>query len=121
VSTAWYYDNLAPVPAGEAPSLVEIERVYGLYFERFDERDWARLDQIYRALPGAYREAQTPMWFGSDEENPPFLWASVEPPGLQVCGVLPPEDWVAWHSAFISALDESSLPFRPYIQGAGRV
>ena len=110
MSLAWFYDNLEPL--ADTLSLVEIERVYCLDLARFAEREWRRLDEIYRSLPGNYRFAQTAMWFGSDEENPPFLWASVEPPGLQVYGVLSLGDWTAWNHAFLTALGDGSLPFR---------
>jgi hypothetical protein len=111
-TAAWYYDNLEPTPLDDAPQLVELERIYCLDFPRFSERDWARLDEIYRSLPGDYRICHTPMWFGADEDNPPFLWASVEEPGLQVYGVLALSDWSAWDRAFFSALAKSELPFR---------
>jgi hypothetical protein len=106
-----FYDNLVAI-SEEDPSMVEIERVYCVDFDAFADADWSRLVDIYRSLPGHYRMAQTPMWFGDDEERLPFLWASVEPPGLQVYGVLPPTAWVEWDRAFMMALNASTLPFR---------
>ena len=50
------------------------------------------------------------MWFGQDEEHPPFLWASVEPPGLQVYGVVRAVDWQLWDATFRESIAE--LPFR---------
>jgi hypothetical protein len=42
--------------------------------------------------------------------SPPFLRASVEPPGLQVHGVLPEADWRAWDERFQEAA--AGLPCR---------
>ena len=50
------------------------------------------------------------MWFGDDEDVPPFLWASVEPTGLQVHGVLPEADWCAWDERFRT--EAAGLPCR---------
>lgn len=107
-----FYDNIDPTPVGADRSIVEIERVYGFAFDRFEEVHWSALDAIYRSLPGAYRETETPMWFGSSEDTPPFLWASVEPTGLQVYGILPLQSWREWDSAFRTALAAACLPFR---------
>jgi hypothetical protein len=54
------------------------------------------------------------MWFGTDEEAPPFLWASVEPPGLQVYGVLPLTSWNDWDAAFRAAVETAGLPVRAH-------
>ena len=107
-----FYDNMTATPLPEERSLVEVERVYELAFDDFDESHWQALDRIYRTLPGSYRALQIPTWFGDDEPKPPFLSASVEPPGLQVYGVLRHTDWLAWDVAFTAALGISELPFR---------
>ena len=49
-----------------------------------------------------------PFWFGADAEDIPHLFASVEPSGLQVCGVLPASDWLEWVSRFEPAI--AALP-----------
>jgi hypothetical protein len=107
-----FYDNLAAI-SEEDPSMVEIDRVYCVDVVAFTDADWTRLDDIYRSLPGHYRVAQSsPMWFGDDEDQLPFLWASIEPPGIQVYGILPPTAWAEWDQAFMTALNASTLPFR---------
>jgi hypothetical protein len=106
-----FYDNLSTV-SGEDPSMVEIERIYCVDIDAFEAAHWSRLDDIYRVLPGGYRKAALPMWFGDDEEQLPFLWASAEPPGIQVYGILPPTAWAEWDRAFMTALNASELPFR---------
>lgn len=98
-----FYDNLEATPIDGMSCLVEVERVYGLDWDRFDEDHWQALTLIYEGLPGAVRHRDVPWWFGDDEDVPPFLWASVEPTGLQVCGILPEADWWAWDERFQEA------------------
>ena len=97
----WYYDNVLEL-VGLDPDLAEVERVYGLDFSLFSETDWDSLARIYQLLPEwrQFADEGCPYWFGSDEENPPYLWASVEPSGLQVHGVLSLKDWEGWDSKF---------------------
>ena len=107
----WFYYNLYE-PLHDNPEFVEIERVYCFAFDIFTDADWQSLNDIYNRLPE--RRTNTPdgcpWWFGVDEESEPFLWASVEPPGLQVYGVLRPGDWIKWDTAFRSQAEE--LPKR---------
>lgn len=107
-----FYDNLEATPLEDDPAMVEVERVYRLDVDAFEDAHWSALGEIYRSLPGGYREPQIPAWFGDDEEHAPSLCASVEPPGIQVLGILAPEAWAVWHAAFVSALAASELPFR---------
>lgn len=100
-----YYDNIEPTPQPQAP-LVNVERVYLLDWDRFTEIDWLRLDSVYRSLPGGYPVNEQQMWFGSDEADPPYIWASVEPSGLQVCGNLKLSDWIEWDRQFCLRLPE---------------
>jgi hypothetical protein len=117
MSRVVFYDNLQAIPLPDEPELVEVERIYCVQFDRFSEDDWTRLDQIYRDLPGAYRENKIPFWYGDSEEAPVHLSASVEPPGIQVYGIIPLEQWKLWDAAFQKALAESTLPFRKLDSG----
>lgn len=108
--TVPYYDNLEATPIDGLTCLVEVERVYGLDWDRFGEDQWAALARIYEVLPGAVRLREVPWWFGDDEDVPPHLSASVEPTGLQVHGVLPEADWRAWDEWFRREAD--GLPCR---------
>lgn len=108
-----YYDKLAAAPYDGDPSLVEVERIiYCVDLGELDDAHRKLLDEIYRELPGRYRELQIPTWFGDREPEPPFLSASAEPPGIQVYGILPEADCAAWDAGFIAALSASALPFR---------
>ena len=102
---AWFYDN-ADFDAGP---IREIERIYCLLFDSFSESDWAMLGAIYQQLPRPQPSDSVPHWFGF-EASGNYLWASVEPPGLQVAGRLPAADWLAWEAAFHQQLQASSLP-----------
>ncbi len=106
-----FYDNLEATLIDDVSCLVEVERVYCFDWARFDEGHWKGLSRIYEGLPGAVRPRDVPWWFGDDEDVPPFLGASVEPPGLQVHGILPEADWLAWDERFRSAA-EGLLPAR---------
>ncbi len=105
-----FYDNLEATPIDGLSCRVEVERVYGLEWGRFDDDHWRHLARIYEGLPGALRSRDGRMWFGDDEDFPPFLRASVDPPGLQVYGVLPEGDWRTWDERFRTAA--AGLPCR---------
>ena len=108
--TVPFHDNLEATPIDGLTCLVEFERVYGLDCGRFGDGEWAALARLYEGLPGAVRDRDGPMWFGDDEDVPPFLRVSAGPPGLRVCGVLPEADWWAWDERFRSAI--GGLPGR---------
>jgi hypothetical protein len=102
---ALFYDNNTDQIAATG-ALQPVERVYAIRFSQFRDAEWKRLAQIYSTLPGwADRGKDVPYWFGL-EESPPFLWASVEPSGLLVHGMLSPEAWEHWDSAFRQHLHE---------------
>jgi hypothetical protein len=100
-----FYDNPTPL---DDPGTADIDRVYCLDWHRFRDPEWSALDRIYRGLPGWVGYRDVPFWFGADAEDIPYLFASVEPSGLQVCGVLPASDWLEWVSRFEAAI--AALP-----------
>ncbi|MDR3620627.1 MAG: hypothetical protein P4L85_14845 [Paludisphaera borealis] len=110
--TVPFYDNLEAEPVDGLSCLVEVERIYGFDWGRFEEDHWRELSRVYESLPGEVRLHAMPWWFGDDEDVPPFLSASVEPPGLQVYGVLPEADWWAWDEQFRSRA--ATLPCRGF-------
>ncbi|MEW6737474.1 MAG: hypothetical protein AB1489_39700 [Acidobacteriota bacterium] len=110
-----YYDNQFG-PDEDDPHFYCIERVYCFDWDRYSTADWNQLDSVYQQLPAWLGYAKDgydkggPYWFGVDEETPPFLWASVEPPGLQVYGILSLIDWEEWDKSFRKLT--SKLPSR---------
>lgn len=101
---ALFYDNNYSV--SDASGYLEVERVFALRFSEFHETDWAKLSQIYESLPSWQGQGEhgCPCWFSKSEEAP-FLFASVEPSGLQVIGVLGEAEWTKWSDKFVSKLD----------------
>ncbi|HJL40642.1 MAG TPA: hypothetical protein RMG48_05005 [Myxococcales bacterium LLY-WYZ-16_1] len=108
-----FYDCL-PESNGRQHELLEVDRVYRLDFDRFTKVDWDNLMDIYRSLPGWIPTDDLPRWFRRDEEQPPFLSASVEPPGLQVSGQLVRGEWEAWDRQFRASA--SALPQLPSVE-----
>jgi hypothetical protein len=108
--TVPYRDHLEATPIDDLTCLVEVERIYCLDWDRFDENHWRELSLIYENLPAALRVQDAPMWFGDDEDLPPFLSAMVVPPGLQIHGILPEADWWTWDQQFRAAA--AGLPCR---------
>ena len=104
----WHYDNHFETHHANA-EFVEFERIYCLQFDLFSEKHWGELELIYAQLPGTRHSMEVPHWFGDDENHPPYLWVSVEPPGLQVAGVLPLSDWVEWDETFRKQVESKFL------------
>ena len=105
---ALHYDNDATylsAPKG----YIAIERVYALRFSEFSDDDMKHLQETYEGLPSwaGIGSHGCPCWFGR-EEVAPYLVASVEPAGLQVSGILRPQEWLGWHEALLPKL--SQLP-----------
>jgi hypothetical protein len=112
----WYYDNDEEPPAGDddAETWLAVERIYGLDWHRFTPGDWDRLALIYPALPGRLPETpRTAQWFSTDQDTALHLWASVEPPGLQVVGILTAGLWRDWDTHFRHAVLAAGLPRYP--------
>ena len=105
-----FYDNCL-LPIEDDPSFVEVERIYCFDVDALSKEHLHRLNDIFGTLPGYQGVVDgSPMWFGLDEEVFPFLWASLEPPGLQVYGVVRPNQWKDWDTAFQGSI--SDFPFR---------
>jgi hypothetical protein len=102
---ALFYDNNTDYIASVG-DLMPVERVYAIRFSEFTDKHWESLSKIYPTLPEwAGHGNDLPYWFGHDE-SPPFLWASVEPSGLLVHGMLSPADWERWDAEFRRHLQE---------------
>ena len=108
-----FYDNREPL---DRPGVADLDRIYCFDWDRFGDAEWAVLAEAYPRLPGWAGNHPVPCWFGTYFEEPPCLWASVEPPGLQIGGTVPVADWLAWEPAFGAAVAE--LPFRSLDEGS---
>jgi len=105
----YYYDNIEVQP--DIHGNVDIDRVYCLDFHQFDEATWQRLSAVYRLLPKPIIKDGTTqsMWFGEEDASEYYLWASVEPSGLQIAGYLKMSDWQAWEQIFQKHLTQFPL------------
>jgi hypothetical protein len=110
---AWYYDSGDELDAAgdEAGRTLDVTRTYCLYWHAFTDGHWDMLERICRALPGWQAgSADLPRWYSAAEVQAPYLWASVEPPGLQVGGELDARLWREWDQRFRDAIADSGLP-----------
>ncbi|WP_461084877.1 hypothetical protein [Spirosoma flavus] len=68
---------------------------------------WDKLIGIYEQLEGwlgfgeggAFGEKGIPYWFSYNTDEK-YVDASVEPPGLQVAGLMDDDEWAVWAAAF---------------------
>ncbi|MBE1442637.1 hypothetical protein [Paenibacillus sp. OAS669] len=104
-----FYDNKEL--AANEKGIISIDRMYCLNFNEFIEATWEQLQQVYLVLPQCLvKPHQCPMWFGEEGISPNYLYASVEPSGLQIVGELPIEQWELWEKAFHTQLSRFSFP-----------
>src|SRR5262245_40384495 len=99
--TLAFYDNIHD---DIRSNTVEIDRIYCFDWSKFGDAEWAELDRAYRTLPNFMGYDPVPRWFCTAERAAPYLWASVEPPGLQVAGVLSRPTWCEWDELFRAAV-----------------
>ena len=80
--------------------MLRVSRTYNVGY-KMPEADWQKLVAVYQQLPGfrGNDDSGSPTWFGR-EGDVKYLWASVEPSGLLVEGVLDDSEWQAWDAAF---------------------
>ncbi len=96
-------------PEVDGDRLLRVGRVYRFDLDAFSEADREALDRAYRELPGWIGYGDGARWLALEDE-PPFLWSSVEPPGLEAGGVIGARSWAAWDAAFRARV---MLPVRP--------
>ncbi|MFB6990547.1 hypothetical protein [Streptomyces sp. NPDC056304] len=120
----WYCDNGEELPPDLGPGVpaanvamrwMAVDRVYCLDRHRFTPANWDALQRIYEDLPGWQPfSSDGPRWFSLDEDRDLHLWASVEPSGLQVAGVLTLGMWCGWDPQFRCAITNHDLPRSSY-------
>jgi hypothetical protein len=82
---------------------LDIERIYCFDWDAFSCEDLDRLRSIFTSLPQSKKhDADDCHWWHADHDDVEggYLTAGVEPPGLQVFGTLPVEEWWAWDREF---------------------
>lgn len=93
----------AATACGATQVLCVTDHMYVLDWDAFDRAAHQELDRIYRALPGWQGHGARLLWYGPEPTSEPVLRGSVEPPGLQVSGVMEMPALRAWHRAFLRA------------------
>lgn len=63
---------------------------------------WEKIDKIYESMPYWAGNKNGPQWIGKDVD----LWASVEPSGIQIAGIMPDDIWEEWYSLLKKRLTE---------------
>lgn len=92
--------------------ILELDRIYAIDDARFTDTDYENLGAIYAKLPGFLPTAPYPCWFGLDESARFYLTASMETPGIQICGRVSAQGFKAWERQFHALLTHAGLPFR---------
>lgn len=80
-----------------ATRVIRVETLVPFDWEAFDGLQ--TMNRCLAGLPGELPSPREWRFFGTDT-RPPHLWASFEPPGLQVVGLLDEPDWHEWWDAF---------------------
>ncbi len=62
-----------------------------------------KIGDVYRSMPYWAGNDQGPRWIGEGID----LWASVEPGGIQIAGVMPEEAWQEWYCRLKTALTDA--------------
>lgn len=54
---------------------------------------WRKIGEVYKSMPYWAGDNSDVKWIGENIE----LWASVEPSGLQIAGIMPDSIWNEWY------------------------
>jgi len=72
---------------------------------RYDipEREWQIVSEIYRNMDGWLGSEDLPRWYGLEDDEK-YIWASVEPGGIQFRGKMEAALWASWLTVLCSRL-----------------
>jgi hypothetical protein len=72
---------------------------------RYDipESEWKIVSEVYRSMDGWLGAEDLPRWYGTDEDER-YIWASVEPSGIQFVGKMDTALWTAWLTVLCARL-----------------
>lgn len=64
---------------------------------------WHKLYEVYASMPYWAGNTKEVKWIGNEVN----LWASVEPSGIQIAGIMPDSIWNEWYSSLKYKLTEA--------------
>ncbi|MBU5228000.1 hypothetical protein KQI36_15315 [Clostridium senegalense] len=67
------------------------------------EEIWDKINKVYKSMTYWAGNDNEVKWIGKDVD----LWASVEPSGIQISGIMPHYIWNEWYSSLKHKLTES--------------
>ena len=75
---------------------------------RYDQphADWDRVMRVYESMPGWRATGHDQSWFGAEGE-PIWVWASVEPSGIQFEAEMDEASWSKWLSDLCTRLSSA--------------
>lgn len=59
------------------------------------EQEWSKVMTVYKSMDGWLDDKDGPAWYGRTGEAR-YIWASVEPSGIQFCGEVETPVWIGW-------------------------
>ena len=61
-----------------------------------EAREWEKVSLVYKQMDGWIEGCELPYWFGTEKDEC-YIYASVEPSGLLICGnVSDDRIWLGW-------------------------
>lgn len=72
---------------------------------RYDipENEWKLIFNVYRGMDGWLESEDLARWYGT-EDDAKYIWASVEPGGIQFAGKIDGDLWTAWIATLCARL-----------------
>lgn len=67
------------------------------------DSDWEKVSTVYKQMDGWIDSHDYPRWFGTEEDEQ-YIWASVEPGGLQLFGKIDKSIWIGWITVLCAKL-----------------
>lgn len=61
------------------------------------------VSEIYRSMDGWLGADDLPRWYGTEDDEK-YIWASVEPSGIQFCGKMEAALWTSWLTVLCARL-----------------
>ena len=57
--------------------------------------EWDKVSTVYKSMDGWLNNNEQAYWYGTEEDNE-YIYASVEPSGLVICGKVNEMIWLGW-------------------------